>query len=196
MPGQTWWRSALSAAIESRRGGQARASTICASISEARSGTSSANSRNAGRRSVSSESRAPRSGSKSCFSARLLTSSGENDTSRTLCFSARVEQELEAALLAARQPREVGEKQDPAGRLGKKLGRRLGEELRAGQEGRARRGEEPREQLRPHASLAAQQERRGHLRELRQALFRIRERRRAAERRERELRRRGRLGAA
>src|SRR6185503_18851787 len=104
------------------------------------------------------------------------------------------QEELEAALLAARQPGEVGEEQDPAGRLGEKLGRRLGEELRARQEGRARRGKEPGEQLRPHAALAAQQERRGRLRELRQPLFRVRERRRAAERRERELRRRGRLG--
>jgi hypothetical protein len=106
------------------------------------------------------------------------------------------QQEFEAALLAAREPREVGEKQDPAGRLGEKLGGRLGEELRARQEGRARRGKQPREQFRSHAALAAQQERRGRLRELRQPLFGVGERRRAPERRERELRRRGRLGAA
>src|SRR5216117_441236 len=43
----------------------------------------------AGSLSVSSARRVPSSTSKSCFSARLRTSTGEKDTSRTFCFSAR-----------------------------------------------------------------------------------------------------------
>ena len=58
-------------------------------MSEARSGTSSANSRTAGSLSVSSASRMQRSGSNSCLSTRARTSTGENDTSRALCLSAR-----------------------------------------------------------------------------------------------------------
>src|SRR5438477_621248 len=72
-----------------RRGGQTRASTSCASISDARSGTSSANSRTAGSLRVGSARRVQRSGSNSCFSTSARTSSGEKDTTRALYLSAR-----------------------------------------------------------------------------------------------------------
>src|SRR5439155_2532744 len=106
------------------------------------------------------------------------------------------QQEFEAALLPPGEACEVGEEKDAAGRLGKELGGRLRKQLRARQEARARRCEQPREELGAHAALAAQQQRRGSLGKLRQPLLRVRERGRTAQGRERELRRGRRLGAA
>jgi hypothetical protein len=99
------------------------------------------------------------------------------------------QQELEIALLPASKPRQVRQEQDSARRLGQQIRRRLAEELGAGQERRRRRREQAREKLRPHAALAAQRERRGRLRQLRQPLLRLGKRGRASERRERERRR-------
>ena len=194
LPGQRWWRSAFSAATDRRRGGQARASTSCASISAARSGTSSANSRSAGSLSVSSAEarRACRRRARASRRARARRAARTTRRAPCACRRAPAGTPGSSARRAPRRDRSPHE-QDAAGGARQQFGGRLGQQLGAVEERRARRREQAREQFRPHAALAAQQQRRAGLRELRQALAHLGERRRAAERGERELARRGAL---
>ena len=91
---------------------------------------------------------------------------------------------------------QVREEQDAACRLGEQLRRRLGEHLGAGYERCAARHQQPREELGPHAALAAQHQRCGELRELCEALLGVGESTRASDRCQRDLGRGRRLGVA
>jgi hypothetical protein len=120
---------------------------------------------------------------------------GERHQSNLMLLGPR-QQELGVALLGAPQSRQIGDEKDASGGLPEKLRGRFREQLHAREEGRRRRDEEAGEKLRTHAALATQQQRCARLRKLRQALLRVGQRRGAPERRESELRRCRRLGAA
>ena len=99
------------------------------------------------------------------------------------------QQELEVTLLGPSEAAEVGDEQHAARRLAEELRGRLGQQLGAGEKWRPGGHQQPREELGPHAALAAQHQGRGRLRQLREALLGVSERRRAAKRGQRELRR-------
>ncbi len=106
------------------------------------------------------------------------------------------EEEFQLALLAASQTRQIRDEEDSARGSGEDLRGRLGKQLGPTQEWRSRRRQQAGKQLRPHATLASQQQGGPRLRELRQAFLHLGERGGAAKRREPELRGRRRLRIA